>query len=170
MKTELIKFHDSEILAVEVSGQWWIAIKPIAEAIGLNAQSAQRGIKNDEILGEVCTDQYAPDAKNVLQPMFCVPIEYIQGWLFGIETGKVKPEIRPKLILFKKECYKVLFNHFYGKNQLINSSLEERYRLATYLKKLNKLINRLMKRHKEVEREILLIDNQNYSQLGLFSK
>lgn len=170
MKSELIKFHDTEILAVESNGQWWIAIKPIAEAIGLHADSAARGIRNDEILGATHTIQYVLDASGREFPMVCLPIQHIHGWLFSIQSGKVKPEIRERLLTFKRECYEVLFNHFYGKNQLINSSLEERYRLATYLKKLNKLINRLMKRHKEIEREIHLIDNQNYSQLGLFSK
>jgi hypothetical protein len=170
MKSELIKFHDTDILAVERENKWWIAIQPIAEAIGLNAESAVRGIKNDEILGPEHTVWSVQVGEKQSRNMVCLPIQHIHGWLFSIQSGKVRPEIRERLLTFKRECYEVLFNHFYGKNQLINSSLEERYRLATYLKKLNKLINRLMKRHKEVEREILLIDNQNYSQLGLFSK
>jgi hypothetical protein len=168
MKTELVKFHDTEILAVNVDSQWWIAIKPIAEAIGLNADSAVRGIKNDEILGQLYTDQYTVGADLKQRSMVCLPIEYIQGWLFGVETGKVRPEIKDRLILFKKECYKALFDHFYGNNKLINSNLLERRRLSDYLTKLNKVINRLMLRHKEVKKQIDLIDNQNYNQLGLF--
>lgn len=168
MNTKIIKFHEEELLAVEVNEGWYVAVKPIIDAIGLHADSAVKGIKNDEILGSSHAIYHVLDASGRQFPMVCLPIQHVHGWLFSIQAAKVKPEAREKLKLYKLECYQVLFNHFYGKQRQITVSLEERYKLGQYLKKLDRLISRLMKRHKEVKVKIKAIDEANYAQLELF--
>lgn len=44
--------------------------------------------------------------------MLCLPIHYLNGWLFGVDTNRVKAEIKDKLITYKKECYQVLFDYW----------------------------------------------------------
>ncbi|OPC86634.1 hypothetical protein BTV54_06205 [Pasteurella multocida subsp. multocida] len=41
-----------------------------------------------------------------------LPIDYLNGWLFGIDVKRVKPEIRDLLITYKKECYKALSDYW----------------------------------------------------------
>ena len=39
------------------------------------------------------------------------------GWLFGIDANRVKPELRATVIAYQRECYRVLAAHFHGKAQ-----------------------------------------------------
>ena len=52
----------------------------------------------------------AEDGKN--REMICLPIEYLNGWLFGIDINRCKPEIRETLIKYKKECYQALHGYW----------------------------------------------------------
>ncbi|MBK9053977.1 MAG: hypothetical protein IPL78_24600 [Chloroflexi bacterium] len=38
----------------------------------------------------------------------CLPLEYLNGWLFGINADRVRPDIRDRLIRYQRECYKIL--------------------------------------------------------------
>jgi hypothetical protein len=170
MKTEIIKFHESEIIALQEGADLLVAVKPICDAIGLNYSSAYTSIKNDEILGGAYAIRHTHDSSGRVQEMICLSIQHMHGWLFGIQTSKVKPEVRERLLIYKRECYQVLFEHFYGKNKNINANIQERHRLTAYKAKLNKLINKIMARHDEVKKRISALDNENYKQLGLFNK
>jgi len=44
--------------------------------------------------------------------MFCIPLEQLNGWLFSIQPGRVREDIRPNLIRYQRECFEVLYNHF----------------------------------------------------------
>ncbi len=46
------------------------------------------------------------------QDMECLPLDLIPGWLFGIQTGRVKEEIRPKLLRYRREAFRVLWDAF----------------------------------------------------------
>ena len=46
------------------------------------------------------------------QEMFCLPLDYLSGWLFGMNADRVNPEIRDRLIQYQRECYKVLAEAF----------------------------------------------------------
>ncbi len=47
------------------------------------------------------------------QETICLPLKYLNGWLFKISTRRVKnPEARAKLIRYQEECYEVLYEHF----------------------------------------------------------
>lgn len=52
----------------------------------------------------------APDGK--LREMLCLPLDYLNGWLFGVDARRVKPEIRERLLQYQRECYRVLHDHF----------------------------------------------------------
>lgn len=46
--------------------------------------------------------------------MVCLPLQYIYGWLFTINPGKVAPEARETVSRYRRECYDVLYEHFAG--------------------------------------------------------
>ena len=46
------------------------------------------------------------------QEAVCLPLHYLNGWLFGVKPSKVKPEIKAKLIEYQKECYEVLWDYW----------------------------------------------------------
>jgi len=44
--------------------------------------------------------------------MACLPLEYLNGWLFGIDENRVAPEIKEALVIYKREAYGALYNYF----------------------------------------------------------
>ena len=44
--------------------------------------------------------------------MLALPLDLLNGWLFDINTNRAKTEIRPKLIQYQGECYRVLVDAF----------------------------------------------------------
>ena len=44
--------------------------------------------------------------------MACLPLRYLNGWLFGVNADRVKEEIRDRVIRYQEECYDVLFQAF----------------------------------------------------------
>ena len=46
--------------------------------------------------------------------MLCLPIEYLNGFLFKINPNKVKDEkVRERIIRYQKECYRALYEYFF---------------------------------------------------------
>ncbi len=45
--------------------------------------------------------------------MLCLPLEELHGWLFSINSDKVKLEFRDTVILYQKECFKVLYDYWH---------------------------------------------------------
>jgi hypothetical protein len=44
--------------------------------------------------------------------MLCLPLDYISGFLFGLNPDRTKPELRDRIIRYQRECYKVLNEAF----------------------------------------------------------
>ena len=111
-KVSTVHFHGQELaLLFDADQQPLVAMKPICENIGLLWQAQFNRIKRDEVLSSAVSimDIPSPGGK---QKTVCLPLEYLNGWLFGIDVKRVKPEIRPQLIRYKKDCYKVLAAHW----------------------------------------------------------
>lgn len=49
--------------------------------------------------------------------MCCLPVRYIFGWLFTINPANVKPEAKEAVRNYRKMCYDVLYEHFFGSQQ-----------------------------------------------------
>lgn len=107
-----IKFHNQTLLTLEQDNIQYVAMRPICENIGLTWSSQFDRISRDEVLKSVVLmiRTTGSDGKNY--QMLCLPIQYLNGWLFGIDVKRVKPEIREKLITYKKECYQALFDYW----------------------------------------------------------
>jgi hypothetical protein len=54
----------------------------------------------------------AKDGK--LREMVCLRLDKLDGWLFGVNSSRVKPELREKLNQYREECCAVLNSHFRG--------------------------------------------------------
>jgi hypothetical protein len=44
--------------------------------------------------------------------MLCLPLDFLNGWLFGINADRVKPEVRDQVLRYQRECYRVLATAF----------------------------------------------------------
>jgi hypothetical protein len=63
--------------------------------------------------------------------MLCLPLDYISGFLFGINPERTKPEIKDKLIRYQRECYKVLAEAFREGRLTADPSFDELLRQAS---------------------------------------
>ena len=88
-------------------------MKPICENIGLAWEPQVLRIKRDEVLSQGMIVMIIP-TNGGNQNMICLPIEYLNGWLFGIDINRCKPEIRDTLIKYKKECYQALHDYWFN--------------------------------------------------------
>jgi antirepressor protein len=66
----------------------------------------------------------------------CAPLEYLPGWLFGIDANRVKPELRDGIIRYQRECFRILWQAFQSRAatpdvipQLVTDQAETRARV-----------------------------------------
>ncbi|WP_458119101.1 hypothetical protein OF381_00360 [Mannheimia haemolytica] len=112
ISTQTISFNNQALITFEQNGTHYTAMKPICENIGLTWHAQYERIKRDEILSQGILIIRIP-TNGGDQQMICLPIEYLNGWLFGIDINRCKPEIRKTLIKYKKECYQALHDYWF---------------------------------------------------------
>ena len=111
---ETIQFHNQQLIVLNHENKPYIAMKPVCENIGLDWEAQRQRIKRHHVLSKGAFMIKVP-SKGGEQQYLCLPISMINGWLFGIDTNRVKPEIRQKLEQYQLECFDVLYNHFMPK-------------------------------------------------------
>jgi len=111
MKTDskkFLEFNGQTVFFVAVDGQYWIALKPICEALNVDFEAQRKNLKEDEILAQLPSEQTVVAADGKLRKMLCLPEFNIYGWIFQIQSAS------PELLKYKWECYGVLFDYFHG--------------------------------------------------------
>ena len=111
-----VDFYEDEVLAVRTKdGSVYIPVRPICDLLGGDWSAQRRRINRDPVLSEemksvviATTDSYRTINREVLS----LPLDYISGFLFGIDASRVKAELRERLIRYQRECYKVLAEAF----------------------------------------------------------
>ena len=102
-----VSFHEDAVLMVQnQDGQLSIPIKRLCENLGIDLQTQFVKIKSDPRFSYRYCPITGPDGKRYR--MLCLPLDQLSGWLFTINPNKVKPAIRPKLLLYQRECVKAL--------------------------------------------------------------
>lgn len=113
-----IRFYGDEIIAVRVQdGTVYVPVRPICELIGVNWAAQYQRIQRDAILSEIVSGVVVTPTPHVNkfanpQEMICLPLDFLNGWLFGMNASRVKVEIREKLLTYQRECYRVLAEVF----------------------------------------------------------
>lgn len=164
---EYVDFNGTSIPCILEGGQILVVIKPIIDDLGVYADSAYSRIKNDSILGDVVAVRQVHDASNRRQEMVTLPAQYVHGWLFSIDANKVNPEVKPKLLLYKKQCYDILFGHFFGKHQEIERNLLELRKMQARSYEIDQQIKTLQKEKKDLRKAMEKLHSENFNQLRL---
>lgn len=110
-----VNFRNDTLFAVERDDGVFVAVKPICDSFPVAWQSQHQRLKDDPVLSEGITTIVMPSPGGA-QETVCLKLEMVNGWLFKIDSRRVQSEEgRQKLIVYQRECYQVLFDHFYGK-------------------------------------------------------
>lgn len=153
MKTESVTVNSVIIDCPIENGVYYVAIRPICDALGIDYRKQFERIKSDQKLGQLVTHTVTSSAGDGKQrEMFCLPLKYIFGWLFSIDESKVNPRSKEIFIRYKDECYDVLYDHFVQRAQ------KQIQTNATEIKMLEQL-NELMARKNELSGQIRDVKN-----------
>lgn len=136
---KILNFNDREISLVLADGQWWVAVKPVCEALGVDYLAQYKNLQEEEILGQLLSNQTIVAADKRERKMVCIPEMFVYGWLFSIRSDS------PGLRQYKVECYRALYTHFHGR--------------------FSQLIERMRIDDEKAELELRLASNEDYQKL-----
>lgn len=146
-----VQFYNDQLTAIRVdSGNVFIPVRPICELLGIDWNGQRRRINRDAVLK---TEMRTVDvtstegSRQVTRGVLCLPLDFISGFLFGINAARVRDDLRDRVIRYQRECYKVLAEAFQegrltaettSLDNLLNSDSEaaEAYRMAAAIMKL----------------------------------
>ncbi|MCU4413249.1 phage antirepressor N-terminal domain-containing protein [Acinetobacter sp. WU_MDCI_Axc73] len=111
-----VPFHSAELYLVEHEGQPYTPMKPIVEGMGLDWASQFVKLKQRFAKGIV---EITIPSKGGLQTMICLMLRKLPAWLYSIQSGKVKPELRDTVIMYQNECDDVLWD-YWTKGKAVN--------------------------------------------------
>ncbi len=155
-KNEIVKvpFYGNEILVIEKDGKQFVAMKPIVEALGLTWRDQQKIIANDPVLNSTrcVTHLVAEDGKQ--REMICLPLEYLNGWLFKVPASRYKGKRRNAIVRYQKECYQALYNYFH-KGAAINPLANEKRIVELF----EQAISKINERDEVIQRQQKIIDS-----------
>ncbi|NJL58254.1 MAG: hypothetical protein HC887_00040 [Desulfobacteraceae bacterium] len=114
-----VAFGNDKIEVIEQGNEFLVTMKPLCERIGLDWEAQRQLIDRDPVLNSVtCIIQAtAKDGKNY--ETTCLPLQYLNGWLFRVNSARYEGELKEKLIRYQKECYQVLFERFSASGLII---------------------------------------------------
>jgi hypothetical protein len=113
-----VDFYGDEIMAVliEADGrrQILVPIRPICDYLGLSWSGQRERINRDPVLSEVTrfVRVTRTNSQGGNPNVLALPLEYLNGFLFGVNANRVKEGIRDNLIRYQRECYRVLVDAF----------------------------------------------------------
>jgi len=112
---QLVQFYDDLIPVAQLTdGVIYVPIAPIAEALGLTTHGQRNRVLRDEVMAEDVRVVNLLSADHRRRPMLSIPIQQIPGYLFGVDISRIKPELRDKLIRYKRECFDTLWQAMVG--------------------------------------------------------
>lgn len=130
-----VGFAGKELYAFEMGGIIFVALKPIVEGMGLDWSAQFRKVQRMPILAEGVAKMAMPFGPGNGQPMICLRMNLIHGWLLTINSTQVRAELRGVVEMYQRECYDVLYAHFSGdRDRLLkeaNETMSLNLRLCT---------------------------------------
>lgn len=122
-----VQFYEDEVTAVRLDdGQILVPIAPICDQLGITWPSQLNRINRDPVLSQVKLSIFITnkESKRGGRTMLCLPLQYLNGWLFGITASRVKEEIRDRLIRYQRDCYQVLYEAMQDGRLIINPDFQ----------------------------------------------
>lgn len=108
---KFLEFNNNKIFFLNADGVYWIALKPILDALNLDERRYLQKTRRDHFFS-TCVDNMTMQVENngIIQgrTMTCLPEKYIYGWICTLNSDS------KELNDYKETCYNLLFDHFHG--------------------------------------------------------
>jgi hypothetical protein len=152
-----VVFYEDTIMAVRLAdGEIYIPVKPICELLGVDWGGQYRRIQRDPVLAEELQRIDVTSTRRGTQPMMCLPLDYISGFLFGLNADRVKPEFRERVLRYQRECYRVLAEAFQEGRLTADPSIDDLLASDTPAAQAYKIAAAIMK----IARQQLMLEAQ----------
>lgn len=119
VEEQTVLFYEDEITVVVVNTAAaeqpiYVPIRPICDYLDIDWSSQRRRISNDPVLSKRARSVAVTATEaGGRREMTCLPLDYLNGWLFGVSVNRIKDEsLRERLIRYQDECYSVLAKAF----------------------------------------------------------
>jgi hypothetical protein len=109
-----VEFYGDQVPAAQLAdGTIMVPLRPIVEALGLDWPSQTNRLKRDARLrsAQGVVVMTTPGGR---QTMTALPLRLLPGWMFKIDTARVRPELRAKIERYQEEAYEALWQAFKG--------------------------------------------------------
>lgn len=124
-----VEFYDDEITAVRLAGgAVFVPVRPLIERLGVDWGGQRRRINRDPVLSsEVRTVDVTSTegTRQVTRGVLCLPLEFISGFLFGLNADRVRKDLRDEVIRYQRECHKVLAEAFQERRLTSDPTFDE---------------------------------------------
>jgi hypothetical protein len=108
-----VSFYGDELTAIRAEdGQIYVSVRHLCDALGLNTQAQTRRIQRQPILNDGYQGVSMMATPGGQQRGGVLRVDLVPLWLAGIDTKRVKDDIRPKLERYQREAAKVLWEAF----------------------------------------------------------
>jgi hypothetical protein len=123
-----VDFYGDEVIGViiDMRGERriYVPLRPICRYLGINWSAQYRRLQRDEVLSEemrfvamTTTNPQGGDPETL-----AIPLDFLPGWLFGIDTARVKPELKERIIRYRRDCFRALWDAF--KHEILPTTTE----------------------------------------------
>src|SRR5690348_6356711 len=117
IEQDTITFYGHELVAVRLEdGRIAAVLRWLFESLSLERRGQMQRIERKTALRDVLIEVRV-DTEGGPQTMPALTLDVLPGYLFTIDEGRVRPEARDDVIVFQRECVKVLAEHFARKHQ-----------------------------------------------------
>jgi hypothetical protein len=106
--SKFLEFNGKTLVFLAVEGEYWVALKPICEAIGVNYNRAYQELNTDPIFSQLFALQQMVGSDEKVRKMVSLPEKWIYGWVLSLKSAS------PELLQYKKLCYEILSDYFHG--------------------------------------------------------
>jgi hypothetical protein len=130
LQVQEVPFHEQAVLmGQEKDGEVLVPIKRLCENLGIDYANQFVKVSGDARFNCCDITIVAPDGKK--RRMVCLPVNQLSGWLFSISAKKVSPAVRDKLVLYQRECVRVLDSYWRKGAEARIQKLEEKLKYAS---------------------------------------
>lgn len=170
MEIKAIDFYGDKINGIRKDGVIYTVAKQLCENLGVDWKSQRRKIRQDEVLNEgtvIMTPHQISTQETLLIRADLVPL-----WLTSISANKVKPELKSKIVTYRKEAAKVLAKAFLGTEQTFTPTqvlLQTVTLMAEHEKRQLALENKVTKIETQIH-EIKTYNDVDYMTVKAFAK
>ncbi len=112
--TQEVDFYGDLITVATVDNTPYVPLRPICDYLGLSWSGQRERTMRDLVLkDEVALVRVTrTTATGGIPDSLCLPLEYLPGWLFGINASRVKAELQEGVVRYQRECFRILWQAF----------------------------------------------------------